>query len=250
MTLGRKMKLVLKKIIPPLGIEILLKGRSILLKGRSPSPSSIFSLLQHYQLQPKTVFDIGVAEGTPWLYEALPRAKYFLVDPTRESLPFMNRLASQLNAEVMNFALGDVKGTQRIFVRSDIGGSTLFEEVGEADVRQVYDIAVRRFDEAMPDFDRPTLCKIDVQGAEISVIRGMGKRIEEIDCFIIETSLIATIKAGPEFSELFFLMKESDFVVFDIVGMVRRPLDGALAQMDVVFVRSNAALRSDKRWSG
>jgi hypothetical protein len=39
----------------------------------------------------KTIFHIGVADGTPWLYETFPDAKSHLIDPTRESLPHMQR---------------------------------------------------------------------------------------------------------------------------------------------------------------
>lgn len=59
---------------------------------------------------PKTVIDIGVAYGTPDLYDAYPQAKYILVDPTRESLPHMQSISKRMNASILNIALGDKKG--------------------------------------------------------------------------------------------------------------------------------------------
>jgi 16S rRNA G527 N7-methylase RsmG len=34
--------------------------------------------------QPKTVIDVGVGRGTPWLYQAYPTAKFILVEPLRD----------------------------------------------------------------------------------------------------------------------------------------------------------------------
>jgi FkbM family methyltransferase len=200
---------------------------------------------------PLTVFDIGVAAGTPDLYAAFPAARYVLVDPTRAALPHMQRLARDLDAEVCNFALGDSDGELEIEERlDDINGATFFREVGALGKTERYAVPVHRFDRAFPAFARPALCKIDVQGAEMMVLRGMGERLADIDVLIIEASVLATIEAAPEAFEVIAFMRERGFVIFDIVGTARRPLDNALAQIDMLFVRENSPLRADKRWSG
>ena len=108
---------------------------------------------------------------------------------------------------------------------------------------------LRRFDRLFSAFERPALYKIDVQGAEMMVLAGMGDRIAEIDVFIVETSTIATVKDGAEMAEVIGFMQQRGFVVADIVGLKRRPLDGATAQVDLMFVREDAPLRSDRRWA-
>lgn len=52
-----------------------------------PSFDRLVALLSRADLIPRTVFDIGVAYGTHWLYGAFPTAKFHLINPTRESLP-------------------------------------------------------------------------------------------------------------------------------------------------------------------
>jgi hypothetical protein len=64
-------------------------------------------------LTPKTIFDVGVADGTPWLYDTFPQAHFFLFDPTAQSLPYMNSVAERLKANVFNLALGDKSGNDR-----------------------------------------------------------------------------------------------------------------------------------------
>ena len=43
-------------------------------------------------------------------------------------------------------------------------------------------------------------------------------------------------------------MAERDYVIYDFPGFLRRPFDGALAQMDVCFVKRNGILRHSNEW--
>lgn len=218
--------------------------------GVVPAWRYVLRRLQARGFRPRTVFDIGVARGTPELYAAFPDAHYFLVDPTRESLPHMQQIARRLRAVVLNIAFGEQDGEAMIAVRADdIGGSTFYEEIGPLGPTRRYSVPVRRFDQAIGDFERPALCKIDVQGAEMSVLRGMGERIHEFEAILIETSLIATIKDGPEIADVVTFLRQRGFVVYDLLGGGRRPLDNALAQLDLLFVKENSPLRADHRWT-
>lgn len=225
-------------------------GVSIGRLAEAPSWEYTFALLEKAGLRPRTVFDIGVARGTPWLYTAFPDATFHLIDPTRESLKFMERIAKQYTAHVHNVALGDQETTLEITVRADdIAGSTFFEEVGEAKVAAKYSVPVRPFGQTVGKFERPSLAKIDVQGAEMLVLRGMTEQLSDIDAIIIEVSTISTVHGGPEMEEIVAFFAKYDWCVADIVSLSRRPLDGALAQVDILFVPKNSPLRADKRWA-
>ena len=206
--------------------------------------------LKRHGFQPQTIFDIGVADGTPDLYAAFPQAQYYLVDPTLESLPHMQRIARRLNAKILNIALGEEDKELTIGVRpNDIAGSTFFEEIGPLANVKRYPVVVRRFDQVVNGFAKPALCKIDVQGAELNVLRGIGARIHDIDVIIVETSVIATIKDGPEVADIIAYLDDKGFALHDMVGSTRRPLDNALAQLDLLFVKRESPFRADKRWS-
>ncbi len=214
-----------------------------------PSWQRFFATLRANGLTPQTVFDIGVAQGTPWLYDAFPEAFYYLVDPTRESLPHMQRWAQRLRAEVLNVALGARAGTTVIDVHDEIGCSTFFRELGPYVSAARYEVPVQRFDTLIGDFARPALCKIDVQGAELMVLEGMSARMRDIDAILIETSALATIENGPEVSAVIQKLKDYGFVLYDVLSLLRRPLDQALAQLDLAFVPEASPLRQDRRWS-
>ena len=149
-------------------------GHTVADSAAAPSFERLAGRLKSEGLYPKTVFDIGVAYGTPWLYRAFPAAKFHLIDPVRESLPYMQEWASRLNADIHPVGLGQEAGKSIIYVRPEISGSSIFEEQGEITIANSYEIDIVRLDELISSFERPALVKIDVQGAELSVLRGMA----------------------------------------------------------------------------
>ena len=92
------------------------------------------------------------------------------------------------------------------------------------------------------------MCKIDVQGAELMVLKGMTERLREIDAFIIETSTLSTLKSGVELHDIVHFMHDHGFVVADVLALVPRPLDGATSNVDLMFLPQDSALRADRRW--
>lgn len=216
---------------------------------RAPDWSRSIERLKARGFVPKTIFDIGVGSGTPELYAAFGNAHYYLVDPTYESLAYMQAIATKLKADVFSLALDDHDGERVLDVREDdINHSSLLRNVGSAGPIGRDPVQVRRFDTVIGSFERPALCKIDVQGSEMAVLRGMGARIEEFDIFLIESSTLSVFEGGPEVAEVIGFLKAFGFVLYDILAMVPRPLDGAISQIDLLFVKESAPLRADRRW--
>lgn len=214
-----------------------------------PEPDRLVEQLERYGQNPRTVFDIGVDTGTPWLYRAFPDAHFYLVDPTPTALEHMQRIAGEASAQVMNVAFGDTTSVLTFNLWPEHpSASSFFADEGAPDTVPV-DVPVVRFDETVGAFARPALLKLDVQGAEMMVLRGLGERIREIDVIVVETSLLTTVRGGPEIAELTAFLCEHGFVLYDVVGLMRRPLDGALALIDAVYVPVDSPLRVDRRWA-
>lgn len=207
------------------------------------------AVMRRHGFLPVTVFDIGVGFGTFGLYHLFPDAFYHLVEPTREALPHVEKLTRRLRCDIHPVALGDHDGEAQLEVRSDIQGSTLLEEVGQRDFVRFDRVPMRRFDSLFTQIERPALCKIDVQGAELMVLNGMTGRIADIDALIIETSTIATVKGGAEVHGVMNFMHDHGFALADVIGLKRRPLDDATAQLDLLFVPESSPLRADRRWA-
>lgn len=145
---------------------------------RRPGYEEMAKVLQPHLPADGTLFDVGanigfftktVSEqlgfrGTAHLFEPVPHLAE-LCRATAASLPF--------RAVVHEFGLGESDGSLTIFLAGDgnIGWNTLISERTSADMTPV-PVAIRAFDHAdIPD--RPSVVKIDVEGAEYLVLRGM-----------------------------------------------------------------------------
>jgi FkbM family methyltransferase len=152
-------------------------GIQVVSNAKAVEFSPALKRLKALGFEPTVVFDIGVAYGTPDLYRQFKSAKYYLVDPVPQALPYMQDWARVLNASIHNVALGDRDSSAVIEVRPDIGGSTLFQEVGVFDAISKIEIPVRRFDSIFQAEDLALSClaKIDVQGGGARGLEGNGK---------------------------------------------------------------------------
>lgn len=150
-------------------------------------------------MHPATIFDVGVAYRTPELYNELKDAKYHLIDPVPQSLPHMQRWATKLHASVHNIALGEANSLMPLDVREEIDGSTFFQERGWGGTFRSVLVPVKRFDSvfSVKDFVRPCLLKIDVQGAQLSVLRGIVDLMRFIDLIIVEARVMNTQVGSP-----------------------------------------------------
>jgi len=214
--------------------------------GNVPRFDILFRNLKRYGLTPKTVFDVGVDTGTPDLYEAFPGAAFALFDPSPASLPHMQKISETIGGVYFNVALGAADSSAALSVNpANTGGSTLLAAVAAP---ELHTVAVKRFDSLISSIARPSLMKIDAQGYEMNILAGMGERFNDIDVYIIE---VATFHVHPDrgtFDQLHSFMRERDYCLHEIVGLLRRPLDDMLCHIDAVYVKEDSPLRADKRW--
>jgi hypothetical protein len=90
--------------------------------------------------------------------------------------------------------------------------------------------------------------KIDTQGTELEVVAGLGARLRDVDVFIVETSMFRFREGAAEIADVVIRFHDLGFVVYDILEGHMRALDGALAQVDLVFIPADSPLRSDPRF--
>jgi FkbM family methyltransferase len=195
----------------------------------------------------RTVIDVGVAFGTPPIYRAFPDAKYFLVEPVAECRPVLEKLKQRLDAEYFLVAAGAENGEVTFNVHDDVSGSSLYSQTeGKALDGQARSVPMRRLDSLLPEtLQHPVFLKVDTQGAELEVLKGLGKRIVEIDLLVLETTMMPLRHGIPQFADIIRFCDDAGFAVYDMLEGHMRALDGALAQIDVAFVRKDSVLRSN-----
>jgi hypothetical protein len=112
-------------------------------------------------------------------------------------------------------------------------------------------IPVRTLDAVFAEgkFEEPVLLKTDCQGGDLAVIEGGDKFVQRCEVIIMEVGMFHywSMKT-PDFADTVIAMKHRGFVPYDILDYMTRPLDGALGQVDVVFVKENGPFRVTHNW--
>ena len=152
-------------------------GRNLFLSFRN---TELHELMKRF-LKPGSVFvDIGANLG---IYSLLARnhgAESWCFEPEPRHAAFIRR-NEKAYGRLFDLALSNEAGTARFFAPSDSNsgaGSLVASAGGNRDASAAgYDVRTERFDtlakEAKLPLDRIALIKIDVEGAEASVVQGM-----------------------------------------------------------------------------
>jgi FkbM family methyltransferase len=196
--------------------------------------------------KPGTVIDVGVATQTLELYQEFKESSLLLIEPLVEFEPFLRNICASYKAQYVLAAAGETPGTATINVHPDKFGSSFLKEVEGATVDGTpREVPVVTIDQvcAEKSLAGPYLIKVDVQGAELQVLAGAERTLRETEVVILEVTLFGTMIGGPQLFDIVHWMKNSGFVVYDIYGFHYRPLDNALCQVDMVFVREQSRFR-------
>ena len=198
----------------------------------------------------QSVTDVGAAFGEFALrcHDVFPDAKYILVEPLEEYKPFLSRVLRTIpGAEHIQAACAKRGGEVLIHVHPDLVGSSLYLEQEDSDVNGLLrTISAVSLDDIMRgrNLEAPYLIKIDVQGAELDILEGGDEALKKTDYLLLEVSLFEFFKGGPQLHHVITFMKSRGFVVYDVLGPQYRPLDNALSQVDLVFVKETGLLRA------
>lgn len=202
----------------------------------------------------ETLIDAGANKGQFSLaFRVLrPHAHIIAFEPLPEAAETYARLfAGDGRVRLERVALSDQDGQARFHVadRSD-SSSLLAPGPGQAaafGVRGsgVIDVAVRRLDGMIDpaSLARPILLKIDVQGAELLVLRGI-EQLDLIDFVYIELSMIELYDAQAMFEEVASFLFERGFTVAGVFNQVATRQFGP-TQADVLFKRSTRGCDSE-----
>lgn len=239
---------VRSKVLPR--INAVLAPLSVRVVAASTPNRDFSDFIRHLRklgLQPKTLIDVGVAQGTPGLYQELEGAALYLVEPVPSCAPTLERLAQRFGAKAFNVAAGAEDGTVTLNLHDTPSGSSIYKQIegAQLDGREVK-VPVRRLDTLIAgDLARPVMLKVDTQGHEIDVLKGASGLLGQLDVVILECSLHQFRSGAPEIGELVRFMDALGFRPYETLEGHFRALDGAMAQVDIAFVPVDSPLRRD-----
>jgi hypothetical protein len=96
---------------------------------------------------------------------------------------------------------------------------------------------------------QPILLKTDCQCGDLAVVRGGRDFVQLCDVVIMEVGMFHYWSQNtPDFADTVLEMRSHGFVPYDFLDYMPRPHDGALGQVDVVFVKEDGPLRASHAW--
>ncbi len=168
----------------------------------------------------------------PRLLRSYPRCRVTLFEPSRRyQAPLTERYAREDRVDVEPYAVSDQVGELTFYETSLVGSGSILplgdlaRESYDADQAESFTVTSTTLDEYLDD--SPVDCLwIDVQGAELHVLRGADKRMSQIASVFLEISILPDLYEGAvTFVDLDAELRRQGFVPA-LVGTDRGNLTG------------------------
>jgi len=136
------------------------------------------------------VVDVGACDGTYTNYfknKLLGTGKIYCLEMSPTNFEVLNQRFAQDNISIINVAVSDHEGDVTFYNGATkeefnlVGHNTSFKKMEEAGT-----IACSTLDKILEKEDRIKIIKIDVEGAELQVLRGMKRIAEKTECILLE----------------------------------------------------------------
>lgn len=202
---------------------------------------------------PAHVLDVGAYRGD-FARECLrlwPRARLTCFEPLPARADDLDALAKTHPAMRVHRALVGAAVRDRVTLHEAETASSVLTE-WQPNQFPAREYPMTTIDHAIaPDLSapRPEFLKIDVQGYELEVLKGAERTLSSLAAVLTEVNLLDIHQDVPLLDQLVAWLSARDWVVYDVAGLTRRPLDQALWQADLVFVPRASPWRADKRWN-
>lgn len=221
-------------------------------------PTAEWSLnnLRRLGFAPARVLDVGAYKGewTQLVRNIFPDASVLMLEAQEERIPDLETLKRAHNGKVdyRIVLLGAEERQEVVFNKYPNAptGNSVLNDWRSDSVKVQVKCPMRPLDAVLEEtgFRPVDLIKLDVQGYELEVLKGASGCLQTARALMMEVSLIDMYQNNPLLHEVTAFLHQHGFVAYDIFGLMRRPLDMALAQVDMLFVPEQSPLRACKHY--
>lgn len=195
--------------------------------------------LDRLDLRVEEIIDVGVNDGTPWLYDRYPDGRFILVEPQKNAEALLRHRPRDYT--LLNLALGAAPATR--FLTEDNERSSILGRAGESAQpeakRKRYKVEVSTLDAVITSQCKTDAIglKIDVEGFEHFVLEGLKSELGRIQFIILELSIRNRFKGERNFSDVTALLLKKGFRFYNIMNPTRPSPPNA---HDAIFLPSNS----------
>jgi len=224
-----------------------LKGKKLLVEAaRRNFMECTLHAMRDNGFTPEAVIDVGAYIGN-WSALArrvFPAARVLMIEAQPSKRDKLQSLASRDTSLTFRSALlGAAPQPAVRFFDMETGSSIYSENSGAA--RKELSLPMRTLDDVAEDAGFAAmanmLLKLDVQGAELDVLRGGERTLANVAAVLAEVSLVEYNAGGPLAWDVIRFMHEHGFVIHELAGF--RRIRRVMGQLDLVFVREDSPLR-------
>ncbi len=205
---------------------------------------------------PSYIVDVGASNGI-WssiVAEVFPATHFVQVEPLRSRYDasaiehYLSKLASY---DVVVAAVGDAPGNFVLHVDEHLYGASLLEAgASTKGPLERVEVPVRTLDEIARELKLTgdAIVKLDIQGAEIKALEGAKELLKSsIQVLLLEVTIEPTSPDIPSVLSVTQYLDQLGFVYYDDAGEWRDPKTGVLLQKDIMYVRRDHHLASQRR---
>ena len=211
-------------------------------------PEVAYFRLRDFGFRPSGIIDVGahVGDWTRSIRKVFPVTPVLMIEARQSQSHFLERACRDMENVDYSIALLGSESRDAVEFYVHDTGSSLFSERSNV-TRSSSLLHMTTLDEVVNADLRlkaPLFLKLDVQGAELEVLRGAMTTISIAEVVQLEIQILNYNEGAPSAAQVIAFMDDRGFAIFDIAGFVR-PNGEDLVQMDVIFVRKDLAMRHD-----
>tara|TARA_B100000029_G_C17492343_1_gene929573 strand:+ start:606 stop:1364 length:759 start_codon:yes stop_codon:yes gene_type:complete len=210
----------------------------------------ILNSLKNKGFFPDFIVDVGCGYGE-WFLKAnkiFKNSKFYLFDADKNNKNKLNKLKIKFKNMNYKICLLSNEHKQQKFYRMGYG-SSVYEEKSSYP-REIDSLTSTTLKDEL-DFNliknSKNIIKLDVQGAELDILRGLHNNLSFFEIVILEVSIREHNMGSPLFPEVFNFMRENNYTIYDLCDLKRLGNEKSiLVQFDCIFVRKNSFLLNQK----
>ena len=221
------------------------KNHKFLNKNQVTNTEIILSLLKD-KINPEYILDIGCGHGE-WFLKCInffPNSKYLLFDANKLNENKLAILKKKYINIIYKICLLSNSIKQLKFFNMGYGSSIYEEKTNFS--RKIEYIKSSTLENELSSLNITSsnnMIKLDVQGSEIDILKGLGNKINCFEIIILETSVKEYNKGAPLFVDVINFMNEKNYSLYDVCDLKRLGLNNSfLIQFDAVFIRKNSSI--------